>query len=99
LRAARPPRRREGGASPGRRDGSGSRGPSTAPQQPPQPPVSPLTVALRKHEERVAEVEHRLAEAKGAGRSRASEARALERKLADEQGALERARALLALAG
>jgi hypothetical protein len=54
---------------------------------------------LRKHEERVAEVEHRLAEAKGAGRSRASEARALERKLADEQGALERARALLALAG
>jgi hypothetical protein len=99
LRAARPARRREGGASAGRREGSGSRGASSAPQQPPQPPVSPLTVALRKHEERVAEVEQRLAEAKGAGRSRAAEARALERKLADEQGALERARALLAFAG
>ncbi len=103
LRAARPPRRREGGGSAGRRDGSGSRGPSrgssAAPQQPPQPPVSPLTVALRKHEERVAEVEQRLAEAKVGGRSRAAEARALERKLADEKGALERARALLALAG
>jgi len=98
LRAARPQRRREGGGGPaGRRDGP-SRGPSQ-PQQPPQPPVSPLTVALRKHEERVAEVELRLAEAKGAGRSRAAEARALERKLADEQGALERARALLAFAG
>ncbi len=99
LRAARPPRRREGGAPAGRRESSGSRGSASAPQQPPQPPVSPLTVALRKHEERVAEVEQRLAEAKGAGRSRASEARALERKLADEQGALERARALLAFAG
>jgi hypothetical protein len=99
LRAARPPRRREGGASSSRREGSSSRGPSSAPQQPPQPPVSPLTVALRKHEERVAEVELRLAEAKSAGRSRAAEARALERKLADEQGALERARALLAFAG
>jgi len=100
LRAARPPRRREGGSAPaGRREGSGPRSSASAPQQPPQPPVSPLTVALRKHEERVAEVEQRLADAKGAGRSRASEARALERKLADEQGALERARALLALAG
>jgi Domain of Unknown Function (DUF349) len=100
LRAARPPRRREGGG-PSRRDGSGSgsRGTSSVPQQPPQPPVSPLSVALRKHEERVAEVEQRLAEAKSAGRSRAAEARALERKLADEQGALERARALLAFAG
>ena len=100
LRAARPPRRREGGAPAGRRDrGGGSGSSSSMPQQPPQPPVSPLTVALRKHEERVAEVEQRLAEAKGAGRSRAAEARALERKLADEQGALERARALLAFAG
>ena len=100
LRAARPPRRREGGAPAGRRDRGGSSGSSSSmPQQPPQPPVSPLTVALRKHEERVAEVEQRLAEAKGAGRSRAAEARALERKLADEQGALERARALLAFAG
>jgi Domain of Unknown Function (DUF349) len=99
LRAARPPRRREGGASSSRRESSGPRGSSSAPQQPAQPPVSPLTVALRKHEERVAEVELRLAEAKSAGRSRAAEARALERKLADEQGALERARALLAFAG
>jgi hypothetical protein len=100
LRAARPPRRREGGAPAGRRERSGgSSSSSSAPQQPPQPPVSPLTVALRKHEERVAEVEQRLAEARVAGRSRASEARALERKLADEQGALERARALLAFAG
>jgi hypothetical protein len=102
LRAARPPRRREGGAPAGRRDrgsGSGSGASSSAPQQPPQPPVSPLTVALRKHEERVAEVEQRLAEARVGGRSRAAEARALERKLADEQGALERARALLAFAG
>ena len=99
LRAARPPRRRESGAPAGNRDlGGPSRSPS-APQQPPQPPVSPLTIALRKHEERVAEVEQRLAEAKGAGRSRAAEARALQRKLADEQGALERARALLAFAG
>jgi hypothetical protein len=61
--------------------------------------VSPLTVALRKHEERVAEVEQRLAEARVGGRARAAEARALERKLADEQGALDRARALLAFAG
>jgi hypothetical protein len=98
LRAARPPRRREGAPAGNRDRGGSSRSPS-APQQPPQPPVSPLTVALRKHEERVAEVEQRLAEAKSAGRSRASEARALERKLADEQGALERARALLAFAG
>ena len=100
LRAARPPRRREGGAPAGRRERSGGSGSSSRmPQQPPQPPVSPLTVALRKHEERVAEVEQRLAEAKVGGRSRAAEARALERKLADEQGALERARALLAFAG
>src|SRR6478672_2050104 len=100
LRAARPPRRREGAAPGGRRErGEGSRSASSAPQQPPQPPVSPLTVALRKHEERVAEVEQRLAEARVGGRSRAAEARALERKLADEQGALERARALMALAG
>ena len=100
LRAARPPRRRESGAPAGRRDrGAGTGSGSSVPQQPPQPPVSPLTVALRKHEERVAEVEQRLAEARGGGRSRASEARALERKLADEQGALERARALLAFAG
>ncbi len=101
LRAARPPRRREGGGQSSRRDssGSGSRASSGAPQQPPQPPVSPLTVALRKHEERVAEVQQRLAEAKVGGRARAAEARALERKLADEQGALERARALMALAG
>jgi Domain of Unknown Function (DUF349) len=101
LRAARPPRRREGGGQVSRRDssGSGSRASSGAPQQPPQPPVSPLTVALRKHEERVAEVQQRLAEAKVGGRARAAEARALERKLADEQGALERARALMALAG
>ena len=100
LRAARPPRRREGAAPGGRRErGEGSRSASSAPQQPPQPPVSPLTVALRKHEERVAEVEQRLAEARVGGRSRAAEARALERKLADEQGALDRARALLAFAG
>jgi hypothetical protein len=99
LRAARPPRRREGAASPASRDRGGASRSPAAPQQPPQPPVSPLAVALRKHEERVAEVEHRLAEAKSAGRSRAAEARALERKLADEQGALERARALLAFAG
>jgi hypothetical protein len=99
LRAARPPRRREGGAPAGNRDRGGSSRSPSQPQQPPQPPVSPLTVALRKHEERVAEVEQRLAEAKGGGRSRAAEARALERKLADEQGALERARALLAFAG
>ena len=100
LRAARPPRRREGGARRGpprsRRTRARS---SSAPPQPPQPPASPLSVALRKHEERVAEVEQRLAEARVGGRARAAEARALERKLADEQGALDRARALLALAG
>jgi hypothetical protein len=99
LRAARPPRRRESGSAAGRRDRGESRREPSAPPQPPQPPVNPLAVALRKHEERVAEVEQRLAEARGGGRARAAEARALQRKLADEQGALDRARALLAFAG
>ena len=86
LRAARPPRRREGGAPAGtprsRRARAGRR---AQPQQPPQPPVSPLTVALRKHEERVAEVEQRLAEAKSGGslaRRRGACARAQARRRA-----------------